>query len=351
MSSLRPLSGTAAEILALLRAWEAAEVEPEPLVVATSGSSGEPKRVLLSRRALRAAADAVHTRLGGPGQWVLNLPPTYVAGLQVLVRSVLAGTDPVLQTGDLAEAAERLSAERRYVSVVPTRLRRLLEEPSQAEALRSFTTVLVGGAAVPAELRSRAEEVGVSVVATYGMSETGGGCVYDGEPLAGVGLSLTDQGRIRLRGPMLFDGYDGDPRRTAEVLADGWFTTSDLGELGGDGRLRVLGRVDDVVVSGGVNVPAPAVAERLRSHRGVREVQVVGAPDPEWGERVVAVVVGEISLGEARDWVAQRLPRAWAPRELRLLPELPLLANGKVDRVALRAAPPSRDGAGGGAAR
>lgn len=337
MSSLRPVSGRADEVLGLLRDWQARPDEPGPVVVATSGSTGEPKHVLLSRRALRASATATAARLGGHGQWLLNLPPTHVAGLQVLFRSVLAGTTPVLQDGTLVDAAARMTAERRYVSLVPTQLHRLLDDPAAADALRGFSTVLVGGAAVPAVLRGRAAVAGVHVVATYGMSETCGGCVYDGVPLDGVAVAVGAQGRVRLGGPVLFDGYDGRPDLTGEVLRDGWFVTQDVGRLDDDGRLQVLGRVDDVVVSGGVNVPGPAVAERLRSHPAVRDAAVAGADDEEWGRRVVAFVVGELSLEAARDWVAEVHPRSWAPREVRVVERLPLLDNGKVDRMTLQA--------------
>jgi o-succinylbenzoate---CoA ligase len=341
VSSLRPASGTADELLALLRDFEAAQ-DPAPLVVATSGSTGEPKRVVLSRRALHASADATAARLGGHGQWLLNLPPSYVAGLQVLFRSVRAGTTPVVQDGTFADAATAMTGERRYVSLVPTQLHRMLDDEADAAALRTFTTVLVGGAAVPQALRERAAAAGVRVVATYGMSETCGGCVYDGVPLDGVAVALSAEGRVRLTGPMLFDGYEGRDDLTAEVLRDGWFVTSDAGRLDEDGRLQVLGRVDDVLLSGGVNVPAPAVAARLREHPAVIEAEVVGVPDGEWGQRVVALVVldeeADLDLDAARDWVAAVHPRSWAPRELRHVDAIPLLHNGKVDRLALQEA-------------
>ena len=323
-------------MFASLSEWNEAN-SPGPLVVATSGSTGEPKRVLLSRTALRASATATADRLGGHGQWLLNLPPTYVAGLQVLFRSVLAGTVPVVQHEDsLAAVAATMSGERRYVSLVPTQLKRLLDDGRSAEALRTFTTVLVGGASVPASLRDRAAAAGVQVVATYGMSETCGGCVYDGVPLDGVGVVTGSSGRIRIAGPVLFDGYDGRPDLTDQVLRDGWFVTQDIGCLDDDGRLEVLGRIDDVVLSGGVNVPGPAVADRLRAHVAVTAAEVVGVDDEEWGQRVVAFVVGDLSLEAARDWVAAVHPRAWAPREVLAVQEIPLLPNGKVDRVRLR---------------
>ena len=317
------MSGNAAEILALLRDFDDAE-NPDPLVVETSGSTGEPKRVALSRKALRASAEATAARLGGSGQWLLNLPPSYVAGLQVLFRSVRAGAEPVVQNGSFADAAAAMTGERRYVSLVPTQLHRMLDDPEDVDALRTFTTVLVGGANVPQSLRDQAAAAGVSVVATYGMSETCGGCVYDGMPLDGVAVALSAEGRIRLAGPVLFDGYEGRPDLTAEVLRDGWFVTSDVGRLDEDGRLQVLGRVDDVLLSGGVNVPAPAVAARLREHADVIEAEVVGS----------------IDLDTARDWVSAVQPRSWAPRELRRVDAIPLLHNGKVDRRALQQAVP-----------
>lgn len=329
------MQGSPAEVLALLRAWNDADPEPAPLVIATSGSTGEPKRVVLSRAAMRASATATASRLGGPGQWLLNLPATYVAGLQVLFRSVLAGTEPVAQERSFVEAATAMTGERRFVSLVPTQLHRALGDAAETAALRGFDAVLVGGAAVPPDLRARAAGARVTVVATYGMSETCGGCVYDGHPLDGVAVAIGPEGRIRIGGPVLFDGYDGRADLTADVLRDGWFHTQDLGRLDEDGRLRVLGRVDDVVLSGGVNVPGPAVAARLREHPAVEAVEVVGAADDEWGQRVVACVVGDLALDEARDWVAAVHPRSWAPRQLVRLEEIPLLDNGKVDRRRL----------------
>jgi O-succinylbenzoic acid--CoA ligase len=312
-----------------LAAWLAAD-DPDPWVVETSGSTGAPKRVLLPRDAVLASVRASARRLGASGRWLLALPPSYVAGLQVICRSLVAGHEPVVLGDDFAAAARRAD----FVSLVPTQLHRLLD--TDAEALASFHTVLLGGGPVDPGLRARAEAAGVHVVATYGSAETAGGCVYDGLPLDGVAVALDPDGRIRIGGPMLFAGYAGEPERTAEVLVDGWFRTSDAGRLDEDGRLQVLGRVDDMVVSGGVNVPAPAVAARLREHPSVEAAEVLGVPDAEWGNRVVAFVVGTASLTELRDWVAEVHPRSWAPRELVDLSAIPLLANGKPDRVALR---------------
>jgi O-succinylbenzoic acid--CoA ligase len=334
VSSLRPVSGSAEEILGLLREWDAA-VEPVPLVIATSGSTGAPKRVVLSRDAMRASALATQERLGGPGQWVLNLPPTYVAGVQVLYRSVVAGTEPLLE-----DHVDRATSERLHLSLVPTQLFRRLESRSEIEELTRFAAVLVGGGPLAPEVRTEAEGYGIRVVQTYGMSETCGGCVYDGYPLADVEVAIDSDGdsggEVLLRGPMLFDGYEGEPERTERAVRDGWFHTDDLGTLAPDGRLSVTGRADDVIISGGVKVSAQALAARLRAHPGVEAVEVLGVPDDEWGQRVVAFVVGDVALEELRDHVAEELPREWAPRQVVALPDLPLLSNGKVHRLMLR---------------
>ncbi len=331
MASLHPVSGTAEEILALLREWEAAP-EAAPVVIETSGSTGSPKRVVLSRAAMRASADATQARLGGPGQWVLNLPPTFVAGVQVLFRSVRAGTGPVLST-DPGAAREQLTADRTYVSLVPTQLGRALRDGT-AGALCSYTAVLVGGGPLDPGDRREAEGRGIRVVQTYGMSETCGGCVYDGVPLDGVEVRI-DAGQVLLRGPVLFDGYAGDPGRTAKALRDGWFHTDDLGEVV-DGRLWITGRADDVVITGGVKVPAGTVASRLAGHPGIAEAAVVGTPDPEWGERLVAFVVPTGKVPAPTELRRLFPEQGWAPKQYVALGALPLLANGKPDRVALR---------------
>lgn len=275
------------------------------LVVPTSGSTGEPKGVLLTPECLRASATATLARLGGPGEWDLRLPVTHIAGIQVLVRRLL-GTGP-----------------RRYTAVVPTQLQRSMEE------LTEYDAVLVGGAATPPALLQQAREAGVRVVTTYGMSETSGGCVYDGVPLDGVAVGAVDP--VVVQGPVVAHGYRFGP------AFDGTFTTSDAGQWR-DGLLHVLGRVDDMVISGGENVAPAAVEAVLAAHPSVVDVAVVGVPDPEWGSRVVAHVVlrGPLELGDARDWVAARLSRVAAPRELRVLDALPLLPSGKVDRRGLQ---------------
>ncbi|HET6167198.1 MAG TPA: AMP-binding protein [Marmoricola sp.] len=321
MSSLRPVSGTADEIRALLTEWEDAG-DPEPIVIETSGSTGRPKKVVLSRAAMRASADATHARLGGAGSWELNLPPTYVAGVQVLFRTIRAGEH----------------ASRRYVSLVPTQLVRALKSDQRVDEIRELDAVLVGGGPLDPRVRSRAERRGIRVVQTYGMSETCGGCVYDGVPLDGVDVRIDDDEQVLLRGPVLFDGYDGEPERTAAAFRDGWLLTNDLGHWAEDGRLRVDGRIDDVIISGGVKVPAQAVADVISRDLHGTPVYVVGVDDEEWGERVVAVVkvVGQrslVSLDHLRELVT---PREWVPKQLVLVPEIPLLPNGKPDREAIR---------------
>ncbi len=288
-----------------------------------------------------ASVEASARRLEARGRWLLALPSSYVAGVQVICRSLLAGHDPVVVDGlDFDTALARLLTQRPaentdlFTSLVPTQLHRLLDQPAQLEALRSLHTILLGGGPIDPALRSRAESAGLRIVATYGASETAGGCVYDGYPLDGVALAIGTDGRVRIGGPTVFDGYDGDPALTAETLVDGCYLTSDAGRLDGDGRLHVLGRIDDVVISGGVNVPLPAVAARLREHPEVEAVEVLGVPDEEWGTRVVAFVVGRGD--DLRAWVAEVHPRPWAPQQVMVLPALPLLPNGKVDRQALR---------------
>ncbi|MEZ0448113.1 o-succinylbenzoate--CoA ligase [Cellulomonas sp. ICMP 17802] len=319
------------------------------VVVRTSGSTGEPRAVLLSATALRASAAATHARLAGPGRWVLALPTEHVAGLQVLVRSVLAGTTPVtLDPGPFrapafVAAASALPADGpRYTSLVPTQLVRLLEDPAATRALTTFDAVLLGGAAASPDLLARARATGVPVVTTYGMSETCGGCVYDGRPLDGVRVALDDDGRILLAGPVLADGYLGRPDLDADafVQVDGvrHLRTTDLGEWS-SGVLTVLGRADDVLVTGGAKVPPGPVESVLAGLPGVGEVCVVGVPDAEWGEAVVAVVVprpGEPppTLDDARRAVTDRLGAAHAPRHLVVTDSLPVRGPGKIDRRA-----------------
>jgi len=328
--------------------------DPTVVVLATSGSTGRPKGALLPASALLASASASHDRIGGPGRWLLALPAEHVAGLQVLIRSLIARTRPVvLDLADgfdpdrFAAAASRLTGIRRYTALVPTQLGRLLAAgPGVRAELARFDAVLIGGAAASTQLLDRARSAGVRVVTTYGMSETCGGCVYDGVPLDGVSVAIDQDGRIALAGPVLARGYRGhDPDDGADGFgadADGrrWFRTDDAGGWDADGRLVLHGRLDDIIVTGGLKV-APAVVETaLAGLPGVVETVVVGVPDPEWGQRVVAVLVLEPGqprpeLDRVRRWVGERIDGRAAPRQVLVLDALPLRGPGKPDRAGL----------------
>lgn len=327
----------ASRVHAALRPDLPLEDDEVALVVPTSGSTGEPKGVLLTAACLTASATAAAERLGHPTAWLLALPVTHVGGLQVVLRALASGTEPVV--ADRLAGAE-LPPGRRCTSLVPTQLRRLLADEGATAALMTYDAVLVGAAATPPALLQQARDAGVRVVTTYGTSETSGGCVYDGAPLAGVQAQVRDDGRIVLAGPVVARGYRLRPDLTAQAFAGEAFTTGDLGRLEPDGRLTVLGRADDVVVTGGEKVAPAAVEAALAAHPAVAEVAVVGVPDAEWGARVVAAVVlqpgAALSLDEVRDHVAARVSRVAAPRELRVLPALPLLPSGKVDRAVLQ---------------
>ncbi|WP_370973156.1 o-succinylbenzoate--CoA ligase [Amycolatopsis sp. cg9] len=312
------------------------------VVIATSGSTGAPKGVLLSARALTASAEATHARLGGPGHWLLATPAQYIGGLQVLVRSLLAGTEPAFLTGtgfrpdDFAAAAATLTGGPRYTALVPTQLVRLLDDGGAGlAAAKTFDAIVLGAAATTPALRERAADAGVRIVPAYGMSETASGCVYDGFPLDGVRIDLAD-GRIRIAGDVLAHGYRLRPDLTADAFSDGWFTTSDRGVRHEDGRLEVLGRADDMINTGGVKVSANAIERVLCAQPGVRDACVVGLPDPEWGEAVVALVVPAGDPGELRAAVRAELGPASAPKRIEFGTELPLRGPGKIDRAAVK---------------
>lgn len=323
-------------LLAALRPDE--PIHPDvAVVIATSGSTGAPKGVELEAKALDASARASLARIGAqPGdRWLCCLPTSHIAGIQVLVRALVLGNDPlILDRFDVAAVAE---AEATHVSLVPTMLLRLL---NAGVDVARFSCILLGGAGAPAELLDRARAAGARIVTTYGMTETAGGCVYDGRPLDGVDACVEQDGRIRIRGPVLARGYRHRPDLDAEAFHDGWFLTHDLGRWAPDGRLEVLGRADDVIVTGGESVAPAAVAGLLTEHPGVAEAAVIGRCDPEWGQRVVAVVVPADprqppALDALRRFVAGRATGAHAPRELILVDALPLLGSGKLDRAAL----------------
>ncbi|AMB59680.1 AMP-binding protein [Microterricola viridarii] len=326
------------------------------LVIETSGSTGTPKRVALSTDALLASAAASAGALGGPGQWLLALPTHYIAGAQVLVRSLVAGTDPVILPAGhfdprvFAAYAARMDAPLRFVSLVPLQLARVVEaaesDPAVLAAAQRFDRILVGGQATPPALIARAAELGLRVTRTYGSSETAGGCVYDGVPLHGTEVHV-EGGLIELSGPMLAEGYlaaDGtvDIERTAAAFADHGgehrYRTGDLGELV-DGRLRVLGRSDNVIISGGEKVSLEAVERVLHARPGFEGSVAVAVPDPEWGQSIVVVRqgadAGDADLTGLRAAVASTLGPAARPRELLAVTELPHLPSGKLDRGAL----------------
>ena len=370
------------------------------LVLRTSGSTtGTGRLIAMSAAALVASARATHARLGGPGTWLLPLPAHHVAGLQILIRSLIAGTTPVVvdtsrgfsptrlanalrsfrvpagaaagaAVGTVAGAAVGTAAgaavsptagstdPRLYVSLVPTQLVRVLRDPAASRALSTADAVLLGGAAADPALLTRARGSGITVVTTYGMSETGGGCVYDGRPLDGVALSIRDPdadgiGRVLISGPVLAEGYLQPVDRTPDDIGEAFqdrsgrrvLATSDRGRLRPDGRLEVLGRLDDVIITGGVKVEPRRVEEALTSIDAVAEACVVGLPDEQWGSVVAAAVVLEPGgqRGGSNRWdtaalrtmARGRLDGAHTPKRVVALEALPLRPSGKVDRRAV----------------
>lgn len=315
------------------------------VVVPTSGTTGTPKGAMLSAPALIASATATHDHLGGPGTWLLALPSYHIAGLQVLVRSVLSGTVPVelditggFDVHALPAALERMDTGRRYASLVAVQLAKVLTDPRATAALAGLDAVLLGGGPAPAPVLAEAAAAGITVVRTYGMSETAGGCVYDGRPLDGVTVRI-DDGRIVLGGPTLAHGYRNptDPDPFAEP---GWYRTDDIGRLDDDGRLQVLGRVDDAISTGGLTVLPPIVEAALTEHPAIAECAVFALPDDALGQRVTAAIVlapGEPapSVAELREHVGRTLDVTAAPREVHVVDQLPRTGIGKVDRRAL----------------
>ena len=388
---------------------ESAEVaEPIALVVGTSGSTGTPKRTALTARALAASAAATENFFAGnadsASQWLLVLPAHYIAGAQVLARSVLAGTSPVIARSVtepvhfspevFLQAVEQMSSARRFISLVPTQLHKLLESADADprlgaeihEALGSFTGILLGGAPTSADLLAAASALGLNTVTTYGSAETAGGCVYSGSVLPGVRVELVPEegmptvpniegkpaqvGRIWISGAHLASGYIGDTVRTAEhffTAADGtrWYRTDDYGLLSpvavpdssencSEQRLQVLGRSDDVLISGGVKISARAVATVLEEHPAVREACVVGLPDARWGTAIAAAVtlvssaLAPSAAGNGmspalteelctllRARCAEKLGAPAAPKQLSILPDFPLTSTGKPDRAEI----------------
>lgn len=346
------------------------------VVVGTSGSTGAPKLALLTAGNLRSSIDATAARLDGPGQWLLTVPGHHVAGLQVMLRSVVAGTTPHVMDlgGGFTPAAWVHAVDAMpptdlptYVSVVPTQLARLLADQDATERLARFSAVLVGGAATHPDLLDRAAAAGVAAVTTYGMSETAGGCVYDGRPLAATTVDLDADGRIHLGGDTVAHGYLGDPERTADAFSVRVpprppdapapepeqvggrrtvrvFRTDDVGHVDDAGRLHVDGRVDDLVNTGGVKVAPRLVEEAVTRLEGVSEAVAVGVPDREWGEVVAVVLVRHpgrpdqaLTVTELRARLDGILAKHALPRAVLEVDAIPARGPGKPDRAAIRA--------------
>lgn len=324
------------------------------VVLTTSGSTGVPKSVALSRSALTSSALATAARIG-EGHWLLPLSGGYIAGVQVMVRALVAGRDPAILAGRFtAEAFVHAASGMRsfeggapvptYTSLVPAQLQTLVEaaehDPRTARALASFETILVGGQRLPDALRERALALGARVVRTYGSTETSGGCVYDGVPLDGVRVAVVE-GELRISGPTLADGYLGDEASTtaAFVVDDSarWYRTGDAGSVDA-GIVRVTGRIDNVIVSGGVNVSLDRVEHAVREVPGLEGAVVVGGPHPRWGETPVIVVEGEGgSLAAARDAAEAAAGKPARPDRIHRVAALPRLSSGKPDRRAIAA--------------
>lgn len=306
-------------------------------IVETSGSTGMPKRIELSVAAALAGAHASAERLGGSGQWLLALPINYVAGLNVLIRSAVAETQPVMMNTSVTFTAEAfvrhttmLRDEKKFTSLVPTQLSRLAiaaeQDQSVLNALRAYDAILVGGQATAPQLLESLRELGANVVETYGSAETFGGVVYDGKPLPGIAVSINSNSRIELSSPTLAN----------EFAAIGKLVMSDLGEIV-DGKLRVLGRADRVLISGAVKVSLDRVEAVARDVGGVVEVAATAIEDSEWGQRVAIVYVGS---PEVSDEIAQRLADDLGPaaKPLRIMraDRVPKLTNGKHDLQAIK---------------
>lgn len=340
-------------VRACVRPDEPVEDDDTALVAATSGSTGAPRGVLVTRANLRSAVEAAWEHIPGlqACSWVLALPVTSIGGFGAIVRATLAGTALHALPSVGGAAAFRVEdllalevTEPFAISIVPTQLSDILESPAATEWLSRATSVLVGAAATPEALATRARESGVSLVTTYGMTETTGGCVYDGVPLPGVRIELVDDGRIDIIGPQVAAGYRGLPHETAESFAGvapaRRFHTADHGQWH-EGRLRIAGRIDDVVTVHGVNVALGAVESIVRSELGVRDAAVVAVPDDRQGHRLVAFVVmaDPAGLPAIAPLVAERLGGAARP-EVITVDALPMLPSGKIDRLALRTLAP-----------
>ena len=340
---LAPVGESPDVTLAMLRPEVDVEFADAAAIVATSGSTGTPKGVVLSRRALLAAAEGAQGVLG-PMTWTCVLPTTYVAGLMVLVRAHVAGRPVRFASSRLDDLDPAPGAN--AISIVPTQLFRALERPDVLAGLARYDAILLGGAAVDPALLDEARGRGLNLVTTYGMSETCGGCVWDGVPLPGVAVTLASAdptltsaelveapGRIQLGGDMAFSGYRLRPDLTAQTLSGRTVRTNDRG-VWADGRLQVLGRLDDVVISGGVNIDLAEVqraVEAVCPGTGV----ALALPDAEWGQTITLVTTDEHDIAWWRDQLGRHLGRAALPRLLTRLDVLPRTDSGKIDRRSL----------------
>ncbi|BAU94854.1 O-succinylbenzoic acid--CoA ligase [Corynebacterium suranareeae] len=311
------------------------------LVMATSGSTGTPKGAQLTPLNLVSSADATHQFLGGEGQWLLAMPAHHIAGMQVLIRSLIAGVEPLaidLSTGfhidDFATAAAELknTGDRIYTSLTPMQLLKAMNSLPGIEALKLFDAILVGGAALSKQALTSAKKLGISIVTTYGSSETSGGCIYGGKPIPSAKVRLRND-RIELGGPMIAQGYRNAPNHP-DFANEGWFTTSDAGELR-DGILSVTGRVDAIIDSGGLKLHPEVLERAIADIKGVTAACVVGIPDPRLGQAIVAVYSGSISPSEVIEGLDD-LPRWQLPKRLKHLETLPSIGPGKADRRAIQ---------------
>ncbi len=338
---------------AKLTATAPMEVEDDvALVIETSGTTGAPKRVALSAPALLASVEAAHQELGGPGQWLQLLPAHYIAGVQVVTRSLVAGTTAVafhpepFSTVAMTGVADELLAQSAplYTSVVPAQLQRILDDapgmPQLDELMRRFSAILVGGQSIPETLVNRAADAGYRLIRTYGSSETAGGCVWNQRPIGNTRVRDID-GRIAIAGSVLAAGYVGDPERTARSFVmdggDRWYLTDDAGHLTDEGLVVVDGRLDDVIVSGGVKIALAAVEKTIQRELGVADAFVVGVPHAEWGHVPVVVTTRAVDLVRIRLAVQRALGVEARPDRVVQVSSIPLLGSGKPDRLAMTA--------------
>ncbi len=320
------------------------------VVIETSGTTGAPKRVALSAEAILASAHAALEELGDPGTWLLILPAHYIAGVQVLVRAMVSGTTPVVlhpqpfSTVAMASTLPELVSAKTplYTSMVPAQLQRILDDAPAMVTLHDlmarFERILVGGQAIPPSLLDRSQAAGYRVTRTYGSSETAGGCVWDGRPIGQTTLS-DSEGRIAIAGPTLAHSYLDDPQRTAHsfVERDGqrWYLSDDAGAIDEHGVLTIHGRLDDVIVSGGVKVALGRI-ERLVHHDFAAPDAVVVADEHEtWGHVPVVVTTRQLDITALRLGIGGTLGPEARPDRVVMVPEIPLLPSGKPDRLAL----------------